>query len=345
MPKVSVIVPCFNAAEYLDRCMNYLLLQTIGMEHLQIILVDDASTDHGQTLQKMMEYESKYPKQIVVIPLEENMRQGGARNIGLFYASGEYVLYCDADDWMIPQVLERLYDLAISYDCDVVEFDNLDVQTYDTSDDILRSREDDEYWEINSEDDRKNYLVSERSTPGCWNKLFRTSMLKENNIRYAEHVIMEEPAFTFMVRFFEKTHYYVHEVLHYCYQHSGSTMRSSYEKRKFDHMITIDTLYADIVSRGFDVKYRNEVQFIFWYWYFFTSLIIAVGRNVFYDEKEFEEIQIRTREVVPDIRCNKYFQEKLAGIPELGEITYCDVNQLDLKMLYEGLYGLISGKG
>ena len=101
MKKVSVIVPCYNAAEYLDRCMEHLLKQTIGTENMEIILIDDASTDDGATLGLLTAYEEKYPDTILVIALEENMRQGGARNIGISYAGGEYLVFCDADDWQI----------------------------------------------------------------------------------------------------------------------------------------------------------------------------------------------------------------------------------------------------
>lgn len=77
MKKISVVVPCYNTAEYLDRCMQSILKQTIGFENIEIILVDDASTDGGATLSLMMEYEKKYPDNIMVIPLEQNLRQGG----------------------------------------------------------------------------------------------------------------------------------------------------------------------------------------------------------------------------------------------------------------------------
>lgn len=86
MKKVSVIVPCYNVANYIDKCMEHLLNQTIGPDHLEIILIDDASTDSGATWNAIMKYEQQFPDTIIAIPLEQNMRQGGARNIGLKFA-------------------------------------------------------------------------------------------------------------------------------------------------------------------------------------------------------------------------------------------------------------------
>jgi glycosyltransferase involved in cell wall biosynthesis len=297
--------------------------------------VDDASTDDGATLAMLMEYERQYPDNLIVIPLEENMRQGGARNVGLLYASGEYVAYCDAEDWFVPQALERVYGIARKYDCDIVEFDNRDVRDYNVTNEITRSSDRaDEYWEINSVDERRENILTERSTLGCWNKLYRASMLKDNHIRYAEHVVFEEPAFTYMVRFYEKKHYFVHEVLHYCLIHEGSTMHSNYEKQKYDNMITHETLLRDIMGRGFMDTYREEVEYIFWYWFFYSTLMFAAGRAVFFTKEEFIRIQEMTARQVPDIKSNRYFQKYMGRIPQIADLTYCDVSDVEVTELY-----------
>ena len=67
MKKVSIVVPCYNTATYLARCMEHIIRQTIGLENIEIILVDDASTDNGATLHMIMEYEQKYPETVIVL--------------------------------------------------------------------------------------------------------------------------------------------------------------------------------------------------------------------------------------------------------------------------------------
>lgn len=91
--KVSVVVPCYNAARYLKKCTEYLLCQTIGIENMEVILVDDASTDDGETWKVITEFEARYPDSILAVSLGQNMRQGGARNVGVSYASGEYLVF------------------------------------------------------------------------------------------------------------------------------------------------------------------------------------------------------------------------------------------------------------
>ena len=105
--KFSIIIPCYSTHNYLDVCVNSLLKQTIGFDSLEIIFIDDNSNDNGHTVNKLKEYENKYPDNIVLILNDENMGPGGCRNIALEYASGEYIAYLDSDDWIDDDALEN----------------------------------------------------------------------------------------------------------------------------------------------------------------------------------------------------------------------------------------------
>ncbi|GHU42013.1 hypothetical protein FACS1894111_05240 [Clostridia bacterium] len=119
-PLISVILPCYNVAPYLPRCMKSLEEQSIGIENLELIFVDDASTDDGATWNAILDFEAKYPNQVIAIQHEENKKQGGARNTGLRYASAEYVGFVDPDDWIERDMYKALYDKAVEHDCEVV---------------------------------------------------------------------------------------------------------------------------------------------------------------------------------------------------------------------------------
>ena len=107
MAKVSVIIPCYNAERYIETCMNSLLNQTIGFSNLEVILINDASTD--QTLQRLYDYEKQYPDNIMVINYEENKRQGYARNLGIQYSSAKYLTFLDVDDYVSAEMMEKMY--------------------------------------------------------------------------------------------------------------------------------------------------------------------------------------------------------------------------------------------
>lgn len=335
--QISVIVPCYNAAEFIPRCMEYLLKQTIGLDNMEIILVDDASTDNGATLEVLYSYEKQCPDSIIVIASSENRRQGGARNLGLQYASGEYIAYCDADDWYCVDAMKKLYTIAKEYDCDAVEFNNQNMMLLDEPlEPVRKACEEDKIWVIEADEDRKKYLLEEELGTGCWGRIYRTAMLKENDIRFVEGVAWEEPSFTYITRFYVKKHYYLKEILHYTYLHDGSTTRSSYEAKKYDNMVTYSVLIEDIIRRGFLERYRQEIEYIFWHGYFFSSLCFtAAYAQTFYPKSIFIEMQENTQKIVPDIKSNSYFLEVFSGFPEIADLTYCDMTDVDMQTVYE----------
>lgn len=118
MKEISVIIPCYNVARWVDRCLTSIVRQTIGLDVLEVICIDDASTD--DTWEHLQEWERKYPDNLVLVRQEVNRRQGAARNLGLQYASTEWVAFVDADDWLEKDYFEKLYVPAAHYKCDVV---------------------------------------------------------------------------------------------------------------------------------------------------------------------------------------------------------------------------------
>lgn len=108
MPRelISIIIPVYNAAKYLEACVTSVLRSTY--EQLEVILVDDCSTDGSGLLCDRL---SEQDERIKVIHCEENGGQGKARNAGLNIMSGDYVGFVDADDTIHPEMYEKLYNL------------------------------------------------------------------------------------------------------------------------------------------------------------------------------------------------------------------------------------------
>jgi glycosyltransferase involved in cell wall biosynthesis len=113
-PKISVIVPMYNAENYLKLCVTSILEQTF--KDFELILIDDCSTD--KTLEVA---ESFTDSRIKILRNEKNLGMPGAvRNIGIDAAKGEYIYFCDADDAILPKCLETLYNAAEENNADLV---------------------------------------------------------------------------------------------------------------------------------------------------------------------------------------------------------------------------------
>ena len=112
--KVSIIVPFYNVAPYIERCARSLMAQSI--REVEFIFVDDASPDDSADILRRVL--SEYDRDVRIVKHEQNQGLPAARNTGLAQAKGEYIYHCDSDDWLEPTMLEDLYNVAISSGAD-----------------------------------------------------------------------------------------------------------------------------------------------------------------------------------------------------------------------------------
>lgn len=119
MPKVSVIIPVYNAEKYIERCARSLFEQTL--DDIEYIFVNDCTPDKSiEVLCKILE---KYPNrqnQVKIINHSVNTGQSGARRDGMKTATGDYIIHCDADDWVELDMYEKLYNKAIETQSEIV---------------------------------------------------------------------------------------------------------------------------------------------------------------------------------------------------------------------------------
>lgn len=311
--KMSVVVPCYNVSDYLDRCMKHLLGQTIGIENIEIILVDDASTDNGATWNIIMKYEEQFPDTVIAIQLEHNLRQGGARNAGVSYAGGEYLVFCDADDWMALEALEHIYQKAKEYDADVVEFRSRKVNVYIDISSFSTTEGSESYLtELDNEEKKKKFYLesTENCSFGCWDKAYRLCMIQENNIRFAEHLICEEPSFTMPVRLYEKKHYFLDELLYFYYMTPGGTVNSNWDNRKLDNLHVWMILMDDLKERGLLQVYYDEMGYMFFRWAFELSVRMLIQKEYALEVNEIQPIVGEILSRFPDIRENPYIKKE-----------------------------------
>ena len=107
MSKVSIIIPVYNAEAYLRQCLDSVVNQTL--REIEIVCVDDGSTDGSAAI--LEEYAAKVVR--IKIIKQKNAGVNVARKEGLKLATGEWIMFCDADDWVEPNAVEEMVETAI----------------------------------------------------------------------------------------------------------------------------------------------------------------------------------------------------------------------------------------
>ena len=114
-PKISVIVPVYNVAEYLPQCLDSIVAQ--DFDDMEVVVVDDGSTDGSSEILHDYCRRNDYFK----IVSKVNGGLSDARNVGTAVAQGDYIYYLDSDDWVSPDAIDKLYQFAVENRCDVVQ--------------------------------------------------------------------------------------------------------------------------------------------------------------------------------------------------------------------------------
>jgi glycosyltransferase involved in cell wall biosynthesis len=197
-PKVSIIVPVYNVERYLDQCLDSILAQTL--QDIEIILVDDGSTDSSGTL--CDDYAAKDSR--IQVMHQPNGGYGKAVNIGFSAAKGQYLGIIESDDFIKPEMFERLYAKAVEHDADIVKSN------------FYR------YWSIPSEHSEKANLLKRFAKnkpisakdyptlyvtmPTVWSAIYKTDFIRKNRIAFLETpgASYQDAAFTFKIWLYAK---------------------------------------------------------------------------------------------------------------------------------------------
>lgn len=187
MTKLSVIVPVYNAEPYLHRCIDSLLNQGLSEEEMEIICVDDGSTD--DSLSVLQGYACSNPS--VKVFSQSHSGLGMTRNIALKYVSGEIITFCDADDYLIPNGLRYVLDHFWDDLVDVVCYGSTTLdkkklkhwkENNDVTGEVLFEGLGREAYERNPK-----YFV--------WNTLIRRSFMEEHQLNFRSMIMTEDSYF------------------------------------------------------------------------------------------------------------------------------------------------------
>lgn len=334
MLDLSVIVPVYNMAKdgNLDYCINSLVRQTL--QNMEIIAVDDASTD--DSLKVLREFEAKYPGRVKVIASPENRKQGGARNLGISMAQGQYIGFMDADDWVVEDLYERMVALAKRTGADVVGTDMCRVYEHTM---VPTEREACNLLSqvgIFDHEKRKEFLMH----PGpVSTKIYERGIFFDKEFRFPENMLYEDNA-TFLEICMRIKHFeHIPEANVFYYQHGDSTTHHVDLKKCQDRMEAMRIMLRDAKENGVLEEFRDEIEYQFSTLFYRTTLFSYMQSDL---KKNIGFVRGLAKEMVetfPDFRENPYYnqnvddyEQKMINLHLKSTIAFMVIYKL--KMLY-----------
>lgn len=304
--KLSIIVPVYNmvADNKLEYCLNSLVNQTV--KDYEVIAIDDASTDNSFIMLK--EYEKKYPNVIKVLRLEKNHKQGGAKNAGLDICRGEYIGFVDSDDWIMPDMYERLIVAAEKIDADMAACNLTHVfeHTMKVADNVASMDED-----MNGEltDEKKKRLIFHSGALVC--RVYKRHMFMQPRLRFPEHMFYEDNAIGTELLFRAKKIAYINEPMYFYFQNPQSTVHTISEEKCDDRLEAMRIMVKLAREGGYLEPFYAELEYKFINLFYQNTLFTYMQGNERKKLSYIKNMGKEMREYFPGFEKNEYYLNKV----------------------------------
>lgn len=218
-PKISVIIPIWNMEKYLQKCLESVINQTY--KNLEIICINNGSTDHSEEI--LREYCAKDNR--IKLITQNHTSLGEARNRGLEEISGEYVTFVDADDWLEPNVYKNSINKYLEDNqLDLIIFP---AQCYIEQQNGIIKKENENWYNFkfsgkyNLKKNDTFYYISRVA----WNKVFKVSIIKEHDIKFAQNCYHEDVYFYFLYSLYCENMYCLEQIGYNYLKRETSSLR------------------------------------------------------------------------------------------------------------------------
>ncbi len=299
-PAVSVIMPVYNAADFLDAAIDSVLRQTFA--DFELICFNDASTDSSL---EILRHRAASDSRIKIIDSPRNVRQGAGRNAGIRAARGSFIFFMDADDALRSDTLEKCLNAA-DKETDLVSFSYCNWRpATGRHDNVCLLGADAPY--ISAEELRRRYIV--RTTP-IWCSMYSKKLFFSNDLWFPEGVFYEDNAIALALQLSASKPKYINEPLYLYRQDNTSVTRSNNNPHFFDRISSAVTLLQHLRRLGIYGSYKNEIDFAFINQYLVHTVFGAIYRFDSVQTHRIAEVRSGINHYIENWRSNPYWRSQ-----------------------------------
>lgn len=308
MAKVSIIVPVYNVEKYIEKCI--LSLKNQSFRDCEFIIVNDGSTDNSYDIVKKMINDDKR----FILINQDNKGLSGARNIGLQYASGKYLMFLDSDDGFRNNIIEKCYNKIIENDSDIVIFS---FNKVDENNNIIERNEVNRNDTISLFEDKKVMTKIENC---IWDKMYKSYLF--DGITFPENLLYEDLGTTYRIIPKAKKITFLNEIgLDYLYKRDGSITKT-FDGKIYSIFNICDLLICYYKNNNLYDEFRNELDYIM-----YREIIECVKQAVIECKDDYKLRDSFIEDAYKYINCN--FSNKNY---KLGNKSYVYKNKNTLKL-------------
>lgn len=299
--KVSIIVPVYNVELYIEDCLNSLLNQTYS--NYEIILINDGSTDNS------IEICSKYNDQKIKIFNQNNKGVSIARNVGISLATGQYIMFVDADDIVSENYIENLITSIEETNTDMVVCGYTKEKT-----ELVNKRNSQEIKGeiINANTMLENMMENNLQEGYLWNKIFKKSIISDNSLEFEEGVNVWEDLY-FVIEYLSKSDkvFAINETLYYYRTREGSAVNRKETETELIGKVKI----LELIMKNYNLIINNKNYYGIKRMY--ITVLLKYLLQIKKDNKEFiKEKLSKVKKIKKDIKIGfkneiKYFYLKM----------------------------------
>lgn len=309
MPKLSIVVPVYNVGSLVKKCIESLINQSLS--DIEIIIINDGSTDNS------LNFIEKYltnPK--IKYYYQNNQGLGAARNVGIEQSTGEFITFVDSDDWVDLDLYKVMIDKLENDESDIAicgvknEYNNFWCSEERYSYKFCNTLSSYTALNILSRCENNNYMIS----PVVWNKVYKKSIIMDNNIRFLKNSYWEDDVFSFQIFMWAKKFSIVPDIYYHYFYRQNSITNDFSKKHIDDIVVSFKELYLYVEKN----KLENPDAKLMVNSYF-DRAISSMLRMLFCNE--------------PSVKKQKdyiiYFYEKFSKSFSMSEaISYLDISRL-----------------
>ena len=227
--KLSLIIPVYNAEDCLDTAINSIINQSIGFENIELILVDDNSSDNSKNI--LLDYSNKYENILSFFSDINHGFPGYGRNVGIEKASSKYVMFMDNDDEIDAKMCEKLYDATVKYDADISCCDIIEVDEISSFVHKMGPYSDNDYVIVTDDD------ILEVHSGFVWNKLFKKDIIDKYEIKFLEDNYGDDQAFSIECMLNSKKLVYLNNYNGYFWNRRNESLSNSKELKNIEPLL------------------------------------------------------------------------------------------------------------